>query len=192
GVSEHTLVHALRWIVGTHHRQKQRQRWWAKDNLSRTTGLGRDWAYGAAYTLQKFSRNINTTAVFSTVTTHPELAKEKVDEIESILARSKDANVLLVGEPGVGKMDLVMEVAKRMTEGESLDAIEGKHIYVLDTNRLFAVHQHKPDLERTLIQLFDEAVVAGNIIIVIENLSTFIREADQFGVFIPELLDEFL
>lgn len=192
GIQEHTLINALRWIVGTHHREKQQERWWGKDNLSRTTGIGREWAYGTAYTLQKFSRDIRTTAVFSTLTSNPNFAEEKIIEIESILARSQGANVLLVGEPGVGKIDLVIEVQKRMARGQSLDAIAGKHIYVLDTNRLFAVHQNKSSLEQTLLHLFDEALIAGNTIVVIENLSTFIREAQQVGVFIPELLDEYL
>jgi ATP-dependent Clp protease ATP-binding subunit ClpC len=63
---------------------------------------------------------------------------------------------------------------------------------VLDTNRLFAVHRDKQALELTILQMFDEAAEAGNIIIVIENLSTFIREAEAMGVFIPELIDKYL
>jgi ATP-dependent Clp protease ATP-binding subunit ClpC len=40
--------------------------------------------------------------------------------------------------------------------------------------------------------LFDEAVHSGNIILVIENLSIFIREGEAMGVYIPELLDPYL
>ena len=192
GVNESTFLGALRWVVGTYHQSKQHSRWWAKDNLSRTAGIGRDWAYGNAYILEKFSKSIRTSAVFSTMTLNSPFAKEKIEQIESSLARSTSSNVLIIGEPGVGKVDLVMEIERRMQLGKSLDAIAGKQIIVLDTNRLFAVHSEKQELELTLLSMFDEALSAGNIIIVIENLSTFIKEAEAMGVYIPELLDQYL
>ncbi|MCA9362234.1 ATP-dependent Clp protease ATP-binding subunit, partial [Candidatus Kaiserbacteria bacterium] len=192
GVREDIFLGALRWIVGTHHQYKRRLRWWSKDNLSRTKGIGREWAYGTAYLLQKFARDIRTSAVFSTLTNNTPFAAEKVTEIESALARSKASNVLIIGEAGVGKVDLVLEVAQRVHTGKSLDAISGKQFVVLDTNRLFSVHAEKQDLELTLLSMLDQAVEAGNTIIVIENLSVFVREAEAMGVFIPELLDEYL
>lgn len=192
GIPEDIFLGALRFVVGSYHQQKRQQRWWSKDNLSRTTGIGREWTYGTAYLLEKFSRDIRTSAIFSTLTADSSYAAEKVQDIESSLSRSKDANVLIIGEAGVGKMDLIMEVYRRMHTGKSLDAISGKQIIVLDTNRLFAVSANKQTLEMTLIQMFDEALSAGNIIIVIENLSTFLREAQALDVFIPELLDEYL
>jgi len=192
GVQPDTFIGALRWVVGTHHEYKRTTRWWSRDNLSKTEGIGAELSYGVAYMLQKFSRDIRTSAVFSTLTRDSAFAAEKVAEIEQTLARTKASNVLLIGEAGVGKIDLVMEVARRMRSGESLDAISGDQIYVLDTNRLFAVHRDKSDLEQTLLSMFDEATMAGHVIVVIENLSTFVKEAEALGVYIPELLDEYL
>lgn len=191
-ISENIFLGALRWVVGSYHQEKRRARWWSKDNLSRTTGVGREWSYGTAYLLEKFSRDIRTSAVFSTLSFNTTFAEEKVREIESALARNKASNVLIIGEAGVGKIDLIMAVAQRMSLGQSLDAIAGKQMIVLDTARLFAVTRDKQELELTLIQLLDEALRAGNIIIVIENLSSFVREAEALGVFIPELLDPYL
>jgi ATP-dependent Clp protease ATP-binding subunit ClpC len=192
GIREDIFLGSLRWVVGTYHQHKRRQRWWSKDNLSQTTGIGREWAYGTAYTLEKFSRDIRTSAVFSTMASDSSFATQKVEEIEGALAKTKDSNALIIGEAGVGKIDLVMEVQRRMQTGKGLDAISGKQIKVLDNNRLFATHKDKQALEMTLLQLFDESLYAGNIIIVIENLSTFIREAEAMGVFIPELIDQYL
>lgn len=192
GITEDIFLGSLRWVVGSYHQEKRRQRWWSKDNLSQTTGIGLEWSYGTAYLLERFSRDIRTSAVFSTLSLDSTFATEKVVEIESALARGKSANVLIIGEAGVGKIDLVIEVARRMRMGKSLDAIAGKQMIVLDTNRLFATHRDKQALELTLLQMFDEAAEAGNIIIIIENISTFIREAEAMGVFIPELLDQYL
>jgi ATP-dependent Clp protease ATP-binding subunit ClpC len=192
GVTADIFLGSLRWVVGTYHQEKRMQRWWSKDNLSETTGIGREWSYGTAYLLEKFSRDIRTSAVFSTLSLNNTFATEKIREIESSLTRDRASNVLIVGEAGVGKIDLVMEVARRMRTGRSLDAIAGKQIIVLDTNRLFATHKERYELELTLVKMFDEAVEAGNIIIVIENLSTFILEAETMGVFVPQLLDQYL
>ena len=192
GIQTDTFLGALRWVIGTHHQYKRQQRWWSKDNLSRTTSIGAEWAFGSAYLLKKFSRDIRTTAVFSTLTTDAVFAEEKVRDIESALVREKAANVLIIGEAGVGKIDLVMEIAQRIKQGKALAAITSKELLVLDTNRLFATHKDKQSLELTLINMFTEAAEAGNVIVVIENISTFIREATALGVFIPELLDEFL
>lgn len=192
GITTDVYLGSLRWVVGTYHQAKRRERWWGKDNLSRTTGIGREWAYGTAYLLEKFSRDIRTSAVFSTLSSDAPFAEELVTEIESSLVRAKASNVLIIGEAGVGKMDLVMEVSKRMRLGKSLDAIAGKQMVVLDTQRLFATHRDKQELELTLLRMFDEAANAGNIIIVIENISTFIREAEAMGVFIPEIMDQYL
>ena len=192
GILDETFIGSLRWVIGTYHSEKRAMRWWSKDNLSQTTGLGREWAYGTAYLLEKYSRDIRTSAVFSTLSLNSTFATEKIIEIESNLARAKASNVLIIGEAGVGKIDLVMEVSKRMHTGKSIDAIADQQIVVLDTGRIFASHKDKQELELTLLSLFSEATNAGHIIIVIENISNFMREAEALGVFLPELLDQFL
>lgn len=192
GIDTETYIGALTWVIGSYHQEKRALRFWSKDNLSRTKGFGREWTYGIAYQLERYAKNIRTSAVFSTLTRDSAYANEKVNEIETALAKVKASNVLIVGEPGVGKIDLVMEINRRIETGKSLDAISGKHITVLDTNRIFATHKEKQDLEVTFLNLFDEALRSGNNIVVIENLSTVIREAEAMGVFLPELIDEYL
>jgi ATP-dependent Clp protease ATP-binding subunit ClpC len=192
GVTHETFLGALRWVIGSVHQEKRVARWWSKDNLSQTKGIGREWSYGYAYLLQKFSRDIRTSAVFSTLSLNTPFALEKITEIETALAKTKEANVLLIGEAGVGKIDLVMAVQRRMQTGKSLDSIHGQQVVVLDTNRLFASHKDKQSLELTILGMFNESIQAGNIIIVIENLSVFIKEAESMGIYIPELIDQYL
>jgi ATP-dependent Clp protease ATP-binding subunit ClpC len=192
GIQEQTFIATLRWVVGTQHQYKRQLRWWSRDNLSQTSSIGRGLSLGTAYLLQKFARDIRTTAIFSTLTRDSAFAKEKITEIEQTLARAKASNVLLIGESGVGKTDLLIEVARRMRTGQSLDALTNEHLVVLDTNRLFALHADKQSLEQTIIAMFSEAAQAGHVIVVIENISTVIKEAQALGVYLPELLDEYL
>lgn len=192
GVLSETYSASLQWVIGSYHHEKQRTRWWSKDNLSTVSPIGREWTYGTAYLLDRFSRTISTSAVFSTLTTDTSFATEKIVEIETALQRTQAANVLIIGEAGVGTMDLVVEVDRRIKSGKALGAVASQHIVVLDTNRLLAQSQSREDLELLLLSLLHEAVEAGDIVIVIENISSFIREAEAKGVFIPQLFDEYL
>ncbi|HMO77629.1 MAG TPA: ATP-dependent Clp protease ATP-binding subunit [Candidatus Paceibacterota bacterium] len=193
GITEESFLGALRWVVVAHHTEKKQERWWGKDNLSKTEGIGREWSYGTAYILEKYSRSLRTGAIFYNLTTgNTTFSEEKIAEVEIALARAKASNVLIIGEAGVGKIDLLLEINRRMHTGKSINAIVGQHLVLLDTNRLFATHNNKMELERTILNIFSEATKAGNVIIVIENLSTFINEANAMGIFIPELLDPFL
>lgn len=193
GITEDVFFGSLNWLHSEDWRDKQSERWWGKDNLAKTQGIGREWSYGTAYILQKYSRSISTSSVFSTLTqSNTAFTEEKLKEIEVSLARAKASNVLVIGEAGVGVIDLIMEVDRRMKTGKAITAVENQSMVLLDTNLIFATHKVKQDLEVTLLRLFTEAAKAGNIIIVIENLSTFVRTAEAMGTFIPELLDPFL
>ncbi len=193
GITDEIYLGSLRWVTESYHAEKKLERWWGKDNLSKTKGIGREWSYGTPYLLEKFSRDIRTSAVFSTLTSsNSAFAETKIEEIEVALARAKAANVLVIGEAGVGTIDILLEVNRRLAKGSSIGAVADQRMVVLDTTRLFAVHKDKQGVETTILAIFAESLEAGNIIIVIENLSTFIREAEALGVFIPELLDPFL
>ena len=191
GVLPEHFLGSLRWVIGAYHQEKRRARWWSRDNLSQTSGIGTELSFGVAYQLQHYAKNINTTAVFSTLTRDSSFAAEKITEIEETLARGKASNVLLIGEAGVGKTDLLIELQRRMKNGQALASLTNEHLVVLDTNRLFSNHRDKQSLEQTLLTMFNEAAQAGRTIVVIENISTVIKEAEALGVYLPELLDEY-
>jgi len=190
-VPEHFLG-SLRWVIGDYHQTKRRARWWSRDNLSQHTGLGTELSHGVAYELQRYAKNINTTAVFSTLVRDSSFAAEKITAIEAVLARSQASNVLLIGEAGVGKTDLLIEVKRRMQTGQALASLVNQHLVVLDTARLLATYADKQSLETAILTLLNQAAQAGHTIIVIEHISTVIKEAQALGVFLPELLDEYL
>jgi ATP-dependent Clp protease ATP-binding subunit ClpC len=192
GVPEHTFVSALRWVVVTHHRRKQLSRWWGRDMLSKNPALGSDLAYGTTFLLSRFTRDIRSSAVYATISSTVTMDDGVMEEIETALARLSSANVLLLGDAGVGKMDLLIYLQRRIDQGKALGAIAGFHLHVLDTTRLFSTSPDKFTFENTLLDLFTEATRAGNIVLVIENLSSFVKEAEALGVFIPEILDPFL
>ena len=192
GVTDEIFSGAVTWTNNELIRAKQKERWWSRDNLSLTHGIGGDFAYGIAYELKKYTKSPDSAAIFSESKAVTSYGGEYIDEIETILARTDEANVLLVGEPGVGKMDLLMAVNERMENGQALGAVVGKRMVVLDNESLLSQHESKTKLEQTLIKLFKQAAAAGNLIVVIDGVDQFMESAKALEVDVPSLMDEYL
>ncbi|MCD5382393.1 MAG: ATP-dependent Clp protease ATP-binding subunit [Candidatus Pacebacteria bacterium] len=192
GVTEHTYRRAVYWATQVYYAQKQKSRWWGKDNLSRTTGIGHDWSYGIAYLLNRFSVPIAQGAVFTGLGAETTYAAAMVEQLEEILARAQDANSMLVGAAGVGKMDIIHEVAERARTGDALGAVAGKHFIALNVDLLLASYPQKHELEQALILLLNQAAHAGNVVLVIADMPAFIRGAAAISVDVPHILDGYL
>lgn len=192
GITDTTYSETVAWVTHAYYAYKQKQRWWSKNNLSKYTGLGRDWTYGVAYLLNRFSRPLQNNSVFANLTGTNEYAAERMVAVETILARNREANVVLVGEAGVGKMDILSKVAERIARKETNAALFDKRLTVLDTERILAEYDSKQAFERTFLKLLVQAEKAGGIVLIIENLAAFIRAGASIGIDIPALLDSYL
>lgn len=191
GVTKEHFDNSLSWVTRTYYQYKQTQRWWAKDQLQKKGSIGGDWSYGYSYLLGKFSRPLSNNSIFSNLITETDYAAEKVAELETTLTRSREANALLVGDPGVGKMDILQQVAERIRRQTAPAELQGKKLIVLDSDLLLARFDTKQELERTFIALLQQAAQAGNVIMVIENITGFIRAGASLGVDIPALIEPY-
>lgn len=192
GITDTIYMGTLSWTTRRYYAYKQAKRWWAKDNLSQFAGIGREWSYGIAYLLDKFSRNLSHNSVFSHLVNDNAFASEKAVEVEKVLARTRESNLLLVGEAGVGKLDILLRVAERIRRKIAHPDLINKRFIVLDTDRLLAQFDTKQELERNFIKMMQQAERAGNVVLVIESLSAFIRGGASIGVDIPNLLETYL
>jgi ATP-dependent Clp protease ATP-binding subunit ClpA len=144
-------------------------------HLERPKGIGREFSYGIAYELSKYMRDMSTTSVLAVALSDVAYADEIIERVETILTRSKAANVILIGEAGAGEMDMLIELGRRIREGKSLTSLTGKRLVVFDTDAFVATHTTKEVFEMTFLTLMAQAERAGNIVIVIENLPAFIE-----------------
>lgn len=192
GVSEEIYFGAMGWIMRIYHESKHQKRWWSRDNLGKTNGIGREFSFGIAYELREYIRDIKTTAVFSVLTKDTAYGDEKVEQIEAVLVRTKEANVLLIGEAGVGKMDVLVRLGQKIHNGKSTGSIMGKRLVVFDDKSFLATHESKETFEPAFIKLLSQAERAGNIIIVFENIAQFFQSAASIGVDVADLIDDYL
>lgn len=136
-------------------------------------GIGRDWSFGWIPLLSRFGTNIsqgNTVA-------RGEIRTDVLSQIYTML----DANggtIALVGKDGVGKTELVHELAAHLMRPT---ARVPKHlwyhqVFMLDASRLLASTNEKGGLENLVTLLLSEAFTAKNIIICFDNAELFFEE----------------
>ncbi|MCR4286268.1 MAG: AAA family ATPase [Candidatus Kaiserbacteria bacterium] len=192
GITEEHFLGTCSWVSRVRILHRSQIRWWSRDNLGKAQGLGRELSYGIAYELKRYLRDIHVTSALSVMLTHVRYAREVVEKLEVVLSRSKSANVILVGDAGVGKMDMLIEFASRIREGRSVDALTAKRLLVFDTSAFVATHNSKEEFEHAFLSLMVGAENAGNIIMVIEDLPGFLTSVASFGSDGSDLLERFL
>lgn len=186
------FIGAARWVERQGTQEARHIRFWSRDNLGRIPGIGKAWSYGQAYTLKRYGTDVRETPVYATSANATVIGEHELELLETTLVRAHDANAILVGEEGVGKMDIVARLARRIEHGGSLPPIEHKQVFVLDGDGLIANTKEKGIFEEEFRKLLNEAVHAGNIILVIKDLSGFIASARSLGSDIVSLLEPYL
>jgi ATP-dependent Clp protease ATP-binding subunit ClpB len=86
---------------------------------------------------------------------------EELRRMLQVLARRRDNNPLLVGEPGIGKSAIVHALAARMAVGDVPRMLKGKRLVQLDTGALVAGAKLRGELEERMRQLLDALRDAG-------------------------------
>jgi len=191
-VQEHELVAAAEWMVKLERIAMYRRRFWSRDSLGRIPGIGKDWAYGGAYVLERYSHELSSRRSFASMGMLSGYGTTEVDAIEAILARAKEANAIIIGDYTAGKMDILAQLAKRIMEGRVLPPLEGKRMLVLDVDMLIASKKDKAVFEAEMMRLMSDAIGSGNIILIFDNFPAFLRSADKIGSDIVSLLDPYL
>lgn len=101
--------------------------------------------------------------------------EEELRQIFRTLCRCRKANVLIVGDRGVGKSAIVTEAARRLlatdVNPESVpEKLQGMSILELDTSLLLGGAQYRGDLEMRVKEIMEGAAMDDDAIIYIDDL----------------------
>ncbi|MDE2173521.1 MAG: ATP-dependent Clp protease ATP-binding subunit [Patescibacteria group bacterium] len=170
----------LDWQEESERKRNRRRQFWSKYNLMRSRSIGRDWASGYAPHLEKYAIEVNR-YVDRNFSPHLYGRVAETEAIERILARDGKNNVILVGEAGVGKMLTVSALAARIALGEVLAALSHKRVLQLETGALTSGLTGDGEIETRLQAVLNDAVRAGNIILLIENIQDLFNDSHAAG-----------
>jgi ATP-dependent Clp protease ATP-binding subunit ClpA len=102
--------------------------------------------------LENFCVNLNEKAKNGKI--DPLIGREKeVEQITQIMARKNKHNVVLLGDPGVGKTVIVEGLARKITEKTVPETLIGKTIWSVDMASMVAGTKFRGDFEERMKQL---------------------------------------
>jgi ATP-dependent Clp protease ATP-binding subunit ClpC len=136
-------------------------------------GIARDWASGFTPLLSQYGTNLSQQVEYAGKYFH---TQERTNQLDGLVTSLDSANgsVALIGEPGIGKTALLLGLADRLLQGREAGSLAHHQIYSLNASVILSgAKGGTGDIERVVMDLFAEAVHAGNIIIALDEAQLF-------------------
>jgi ATP-dependent Clp protease ATP-binding subunit ClpA len=100
----------------------------------------------------------------------PVIGREKeIEDMQLILARRQKSNVMLIGDPGVGKTAIAEGLAKKIVEGNVPKFIQEHTVYSLDISAMLAGSKYRGDFEERLKMVLAALEKKGKCILFIDE-----------------------
>ncbi len=100
----------------------------------------------------------------------PVIGREKeLEEIQLVLARRTKSNVMMIGEPGVGKTAIAEGLARNIVEGKVPNFIKDHVVYNLDISAMIAGSKYRGDFEERLKMVISALEKKKNAILFIDE-----------------------
>jgi ATP-dependent Clp protease ATP-binding subunit ClpA len=116
---------------------------------------------------------INLTDLARNEKLEPVIGRTKeIDDIINVLAKRFKSNVLMVGDPGVGKTAIAEGIANAIVEGNVPEFLEGFELYSLEVGSLLAGSRYRGDFEEKVKQVIDALNVKKKAILFIDEAHT--------------------
>ena len=143
-----------------------------KNRAKQPGGIGRDWSFGWIPTLSRYGQNISRQSLMTS-----DVRTETLDSIVRSL-ESGSNSIALVGKDGVGKTELVYQLAAKLMDPQAdiPEKLRYKQIFMLDAGRLVGAANERGGLEYLIESLLGEAFAAKNIIVCLDNAQVFFED----------------
>lgn len=130
--------------------------------------------------LDNFSRDLTQLAIDGKL--DPIIGRDKeVRRISQILSRKKKNNVVIVGDPGVGKTSLIEKLAILISKGECPSNLLDKRVVSLDLTSLVAGTKYRGQFEERIKGILMELQDNRDVIVFIDELHTIVGAGNASG-----------
>jgi len=167
-LSEDDLLRGIQWY---HHLSDLINM--SKNRPKQAGGIGRDWSFGWIPTLSRYGANISQAGTLA----RGEIRTDVLAQLVNSLANNSGV-IALVGKDGVGKTELVYELAEKLINPtKDIPAqLHYQQIFMLDASRLVSVAGERGGVEQLVSALLGEAYAAKNIIVCLDNAELFFED----------------
>ena len=158
-----------------------------------TGGIARDWSFGWTPLLSRFGQNLSMQVSGGTIMTRTDVHRDSVDRLMSVFSSGGKQNIALVGPDGAGKSTIVASFAEMLIDGHQnvSKSLLYQQVFMLDASSLISQASGRGELEGLTTQLMNEAYLAKNIILFLDNAQLFFEEGvgsvDLSNVLLPIL-----
>jgi ATP-dependent Clp protease ATP-binding subunit ClpA len=118
--------------------------------------------------LKEYCTNLNEQAqegkIDPVIGRHVEIA-----DITEVLAKRNKSNVLMVGDPGVGKTAIAEGLARNIVDGDVPDYLKDYTVYNLDIGTLLAGSKYRGEFEEKLTQVINSLIAKGKSILFVDE-----------------------
>jgi len=125
----------------------------------------------AAEVLAEYTTNLTELAKLAKL--EPVIGREKeVTDIITVLAKKFKANVLMVGDAGVGKTAIAEGLAQRVIDDRVPDFLKDHEVYSLEVGSLLAGSKYRGDFEEKVKDVFEALAAKEKTILFIDEAHT--------------------
>lgn len=119
--------------------------------------------------IEKFTINLNEKAKKNKI--DPVFGRDKeLKKMTSILLRRRKNNVVILGEPGVGKTALAEDLALKIVTNKAHDELHDKTLLLLDLVSIMSGTQERGALEKNITEFLKEIEGRDDIILMIDEI----------------------
>ena len=97
---------------------------------------------------------------------------KEIDDIINVLAKRFKSNVLMVGDPGVGKTAIAEGISSAIINGEVPEFLEGHEVYSLEIGSLLAGSKYRGEFEEKVKEVLSALEVKKKAILFIDEAHT--------------------
>jgi ATP-dependent Clp protease ATP-binding subunit ClpC len=155
------------WMRSRQEEERDAAAWWSEENLLNVSGVGLSWAAGYTPFIDTAS-HIPRGDLWDVAYGH----EEEVHSLITTLARRSQANVLVVGKAGTGRLGVIRKAARDIAIGAAHPALKNHRVVYIHIGQLLALGSSVPDQLHIIARALSEMERAGNIIAVLDGISS--------------------
>ena len=130
---------------------------------------GQQQGQGGPVKFEDFCVNLNKEAAEGRI--DPIIGREEeLINLTEVLARRKKNNVIIVGEPGVGKTAIAEGIALKIVNDECPEILKDKKVWSLDVTSLVAGTKYRGEFEERAKAIFDQLAKKDDVILFIDEI----------------------